>query len=169
MCHFLIDALDFIHFEELPDVLRNFEEYYEGNICKLFAMLCIKLQLWHYSEQEQKKVKVKWIEQAKRYLEIKNPSVNAEDHIRRKLIEFATKMPSRQALQEQAQELVGRKRCDVSTLMQICDNFVASMACYASDFAEQKIVLIDDATFAKHYETKTVQAVMNGADSKKEA
>lgn len=50
--------------------------------------------------------------------------------------------------------MVGRKRCDVSTLMQISDNFVSSMACYASDFAEQRIVLIDDAAFTKHFEAK---------------
>lgn len=100
MCHFLIDALDFIHFEELPVVLRNFEESYEGNICKLFAMLSVKLQLWHYSDAEQQKVRDKWTSMAKAYLVIKNPSVAPEDHIRRKQMEFATKMPSRQALQE---------------------------------------------------------------------
>ena len=98
LCNFLIDALDFIHFEELPVVLRNFEESYEGHISKLFAMLCTKLQLYHYSEQEQKKVRDKWTEQAKEYLKIKNPSVSPEDHIRRKLIEYVQKTPSKQAL-----------------------------------------------------------------------
>jgi hypothetical protein len=43
MCNFLIDALDFIHFDELPVVLRNFEETYEGSISKLFGMLATKL------------------------------------------------------------------------------------------------------------------------------
>jgi hypothetical protein len=52
MCNFLIDALDFIHFEELPVVLRNFEETYEGSISKLFGMLSTKLQLYHYNEAE---------------------------------------------------------------------------------------------------------------------
>jgi hypothetical protein len=102
MCNFLIDALDFMHFEELPVVLRNFEESYEGSISKLFCMLCTKLQLFHYSETELAKVKAKWAEQAREYLKIKNPSVNPEDHMKRKLIEFAHKTPSKQALQEQA-------------------------------------------------------------------
>ena len=113
MCNFLIDALDFIHFEELPVVLRNFEETYEVGISRLFGMLCIKLQLYHYNEQELAKVRQKWLMVAREYLKIKNPSVVAEDHIKRKLIEFAHKTPSKLALQEQALEMVGRKRCDV--------------------------------------------------------
>lgn len=99
-CNFLIDALDFIHFEELPVVLRNFEETYEGSISKLFGMLSIKLQLYHYNEQELNSVRQKWLEVAREYLKVKNPSVTPEDHIKRKLIECAHKTPSKQALQE---------------------------------------------------------------------
>ena len=50
--------------------------------------------------------------------------------------------------------MLGRKRCDVSMLMQICDNFVQSMACYATDFAEQRSTLLDETELAKQYETK---------------
>jgi len=95
LCNFLIDALDFIHFEELTVVLRNFEETYEGSIYKLFGMLSTKLQLYHYNEAEQQKVKQKWLEVAREYLKVKNPSVAPEDHIKRKLIEFAHKTPSK--------------------------------------------------------------------------
>lgn len=30
LTHFAVDAVDFLHFDELPVVLRNFEETYEG-------------------------------------------------------------------------------------------------------------------------------------------
>ena len=54
-------------------------------------------------------------------------------------------------------------------LMQICDNFVQSMTCYAADFAEQRSTLLDDSDLAKQYETKNAQAAATVSDSKKEA
>jgi hypothetical protein len=78
--------------------LRNFEVIYEGNIQKLFAMLSLKLQLYNFSSQQVKKVKEKWTEVAREFLKINNPTVQPEDLINRKLIEYAHKTPSRQAL-----------------------------------------------------------------------
>jgi hypothetical protein len=45
-----------------------------------------------------KKVKEKWTEVAREFLKINNPTVQPEDLINRKLIEYAHKTPSRQAL-----------------------------------------------------------------------
>lgn len=108
----------------------------------------------------------KWREVAEEYLKVKNPAVNAEDHIKRKLIDLALKTPSKTALFEQAKDMINRRRCDVSTLMQICDNFAQSMAAYQAEFAEQTSTLIDDAQLAKQYHESALQ-VAN--DSKKEA
>ena len=53
-------------------------------------------------------------------------------------------------------------------LMQICDNFVSSMQCYATDFAEQRATLLDETALSRHYEAKGSHQATT-MDSKREA
>ena len=91
MTTFLVDSLDFLHLDELPNVLREgvFEHTYETLLVPLFSLLYQKLVLFQYPSKMLHKVKKVWTLQAFLFLQAKEnqagPAPKNEDEMRQVL------------------------------------------------------------------------------------
>ena len=128
MTTFIVDALDFLHLNELPQVMRSvstFEQTYEEQACPLFQLLHRKITMFgQFTPKQVQRVRDSWLSLTLPYVRSKssqsNPSTDsqlAENYLNKKISESQKTLPDRLTLHSHALKLSQRRRCDVQKLL----------------------------------------------------